>query len=237
MNKTRQFQDRALRMLSGKIDDFYLGGGTALSLFYFQHRESLDLDFFTHVFSKIRILQITRIISDNLKRKIELVGQESRNNRAKVAIYSIYMDRKESLKIDFVEDYLDLIKPAKTINGIKIMSLEDIYIRKIFALTGTLQAEDFIGRKIKIGGRQEAKDFYDLYWLSHIFMALSKFSFRYCNLLTREGIIRWFRTYDRMDVKTGLLELKLNKDIDYRDIELHLKKEIDKILEKEVKFL
>ena len=39
-------QKKVLKKLSGKIDDFYLAGGTALSLFYFQHRLSVDLDFF-----------------------------------------------------------------------------------------------------------------------------------------------------------------------------------------------
>ena len=32
----RKYQGIALKALAGKIDDFYLAGGTALSLFYFQ---------------------------------------------------------------------------------------------------------------------------------------------------------------------------------------------------------
>jgi predicted nucleotidyltransferase component of viral defense system len=231
------FQNKVLKFLSKKIDDFYLCGGTALSLYYFNHRESLDLDFFTENFNKIRIFEVIRFLSDSLKKRIELIAEESRKNKIKILVYSIPINRKQSLKIDFVQDYLNCIKPLKLMNGVKVLSLEDIYIRKIYAITGTFQEIDSIGRRITKGGRQEPKDFYDLYCLSQIFMKLSDFSFRYGNQLVREAIIRWFRTYNRIDMKTGLLELKLKKNIDYSEIERHFKKEINKIIEKEVEFI
>ncbi|MDP2943742.1 MAG: nucleotidyl transferase AbiEii/AbiGii toxin family protein [Candidatus Omnitrophota bacterium] len=231
------FQERVLKILSDKIDDFYLAGGTALSLYYFNHRESLDLDFFTHSFNKLKVFEITKFLSLTLKRMVELIAEESRKNRIKILVYNIYINKKQILKVDFIQDYLDLIKPPKLINGIRVLSLEDIYIRKIFAITGTRGIEDSIGRKVFKGGRQEAKDFYDLYCLSHIFMRLSDFSFKYGNQLTKESIIRWFRTYSRFDMKTGLLELQLKKNVDYADIERHFKKEVDKIIEKEVDFI
>ncbi|MGD0335836.1 MAG: nucleotidyl transferase AbiEii/AbiGii toxin family protein [Candidatus Omnitrophota bacterium] len=230
--KIIEAQNKVLKALTGRIDDFYLGGGTALSLFYFNHRESLDLDFFTKDFSKKRIVEIITALSASLNRKIKLISEESRKGKIKILVYSLVIDRKDTLKIDFIEDYLDCIKPFKSVNGINILSLEDIYLRKIYAATGTHQTTDYIGRKISEGGRQEAKDFYDLYCLSQIFMRLSDFSFRYGNQLIRESIIRWFRTYSRFEVKTGLLELKIKKDINYPEIERHFKKEVDKIVEK-----
>ncbi len=233
----RSYQERVLKCLAGKIDDFYLAGGTALSLYYFQHRESLDLDFFTHSFSKPRVSQLVKLLSEALNKKIELIAEETRKNRLKVAVYSLRIDKKNFLKIDFVQDYLDFIKQPKSINGIKVLALEDIYIRKIYALIGTSSAEDWIGRRVTKGGRQEAKDFYDLYCLSHIFMRLSVFSFKYGNQIIREALIRWFRTYSRLDIKTGLLELELKKSNDYIDMERHFKKEVEKILEKEVGFV
>lgn len=224
-------------MLSGKISDFYLAGGTALSLYYLHHRQSQDLDFFTAQFSKKGIADIVRFISEGLKKEIRLIGEQAQDKRAKMAVYSVAINKKDYLKIDFVEDFLELIRKPKLVNGIKVMSLEDIYLRKIYAVTGTFFTEDSIGRTTTKGGRQDAKDFYDLYCLSYIFMRLSKFCFKYCNQLTREALIRWFRTYDRMAIKTGLLELKLRKDIDYKNMEQHFKKETDKILEKEVEFI
>lgn len=227
-------QKRVLNILSHKMDDFYLVGGTALSLYYFHHRESVDLDFFTQEFNRVRIMQLVKLMEEGLKKKINLIAEQAQKDKIQIMVFSVPIDKNSYLKIDFVQDYLKLVKIAKTINGIKIFSLEDIYLRKIYAATGTKIENDSIGRRIAIGGRQEAKDFYDLYCLSSIFMGLSKFSFKYGNELTQEALIRWFRTYDRMDIKTGLLELKVKKDLDYRIMEHHFKKEIDKILEKEI---
>jgi len=38
---------KVLAALAGQADGFYLVGGTALSLYYFEHRESYDVDLFT----------------------------------------------------------------------------------------------------------------------------------------------------------------------------------------------
>jgi predicted nucleotidyltransferase len=231
------FQHRVLKVLADKMDDFYLVGGSALSLYYFNHRESQDLDFFTREFSKKRIEEIVKFLSVSLKKKVRLIAEQTKKDKVRVSVYSIPIGKKESLKIDFVEDYIGLVKPPKSINGIKVSSLEDIYIKKIYTVAGTSEIEDAIGRKIARGHRQEAKDFFDLYCLSHTFMRLSEFSFKYSTQTTREGLIRWFRTYSRLEMKTGILELELKKAVDYHDIERHFEKEIDKIIEKEVDFL
>jgi len=233
----KTFQKKVLKILSGKIDDFYLAGGTALSLYYFQHRDSQDLDFFTREFSRARIQEVVTLLSKELRKKPALIAEESRKNMAKVAVYSLHISKDEYMKVDFVQDWLGFIKEPRLINGIKVLSISDIYIRKIYAIVGTFQVKDSTGRKAASGGRQEAKDLYDLYCLSNTYMKLSVFAYRYCQQTTREGIIRWFRTYDRFYMKTGLLELGLKKNVDYTDIELHFKKEVDKMLQKEIEFI
>lgn len=65
-------------------------------------------------------------------------------------------------------------------------------------------------------------------------MNLSDFVSKYCNGAIKEALIRWFRTYDRMEIKSGLLDLKIKKRIDYKKIEEHFKKEINRLIEKEV---
>ncbi len=55
--------------------------------------------------------------------------------------------------------------------------------------------------------------------------------------LMREAIIRWFRTCNRLDMKTGLLELQLKKNINYIEIERHFKQEVNSIIEKEIEFI
>lgn len=224
-------QEKVLKALSGRVDEFYLGGGTALSLFYFQHRVSIDLDFFIQEFAKKRIDELMAYLQSALRKRIELKGHSLGEKEAKMLVYHVYFGPTQILKIDFIEDTLLLLKPAKRVEGIKIMSLEDIYIRKLYATVGAVSRIDVVGRKKFIGGRIEAKDFYDVYTLSHTFLPLSKFVATHENPLIREGLVRWFRSYDRMTMMDGILALGVDKDVDYKKIEVHFKKEIDKIIE------
>lgn len=228
---TRKQQERVLKALSGRIDEFYLAGGTALSLFYFQHRLSVDLDFFTQEFSQKRIREIMDFLQDALKRKVELKGHSLGEKEAKMLVYHVYFGPTQILKIDFIEDTSPLLKPTKRVEDIRVMSLEDIYVRKLYAIVGALSRIDAIGRKKFVGGRLEAKDFYDLYVLSHTFTPLSMFVEKYGSPLIREGLVRWFRSYDRMNMIDGVLTLKIGNEVDYKKIENHFKKEIDKIIE------
>lgn len=238
MNKIiKNAQQTVLKILSGKIDDFCLGGGTALSLFYFRHRESFDLDFFSRRFANERVYEIIEFLANKLKKEVKLTAEQTEKNRAKIAVYSVSINTKDFLKIDFIQDFWESLKSPKKINGINVFSLEDIYIRKIYAITGAIAGEDIIGRNLSKGGRTEAKDFFDLYHLSHTFLRLSQFCFKYGDSTMRELLIRCFRTYSRMDIKTGLMELDLNATADYALMERHFKKEIDKIIDKEVEFL
>jgi predicted nucleotidyltransferase component of viral defense system len=227
-------QNTILKALSGKINDFYLAGGTALSLFYFRHRQSLDLDFFTQDFKRLRVRQIINALSVSLNKEIEIAAERGGRKNLSITVAYAHVTKNGYIKIDFVQDILSLIKPPVVVNGIRVLSLEDIYLRKISAICGVLQLTDDTGRNITKGKRQEAKDLYDLYFLSHTFMRLSAFFKRYCDALAREAIITWWRTYGRLSMRTGLLELKTNKNISYRAIEAHIEKEIGIILEEEI---
>ncbi|MCK4463509.1 MAG: nucleotidyl transferase AbiEii/AbiGii toxin family protein [Candidatus Omnitrophica bacterium] len=229
--KVSKYQNMVLRVLADKVDDFYLAGGTALSLFYFQHRISVDLDFFTHNFSIKRIKEIISYLKNDLKREIKLVGQALKKDKAQMQVYSIYFAKKDILKIGFVEDFFKLIKQPKVVDGIKILSLEDIFIRKLYALVGTIPIYDMVGERKIAGGRVEAKDFYDIYYLSNTFMSLSKFADEYTDATTKEGLINWFRSYDRMKMMDGILTLDIGKKIDCKNMERHFSREIDKIVE------
>ena len=149
-------------------------------------------------------------------------------------VYNIYFTPKNVLKIDFVEDSVDLIKEPKKVDGINVLSLEDIYIRKLYALAGMIKGFDEAGRAQFTGGRSDAKDFYDLYFLSHTFIPISRFVKRYCDATMIEAVIRWFRTFDRMAMMDGILTLDTDKKIDYKNFEKHFKKEIDKIIEEQL---
>ena len=226
--KTRQL--KILKALSGEVDDFYLCGGTALSLFHFDHRESDDLDFFTQKFSFERVQQIIKFLEEKLGHEIKLKAENlSEKHQAKMMVFYVQQD-KNFIRIDFVEDVLPLIGKFKRIDDINILSIEDIYIRKIYATSGLKVGLDETGQSKFIGGRQEAKDLFDLYFLSEKFLRLSAFVNKYCDQTSKEGIIRWFRRFDRMQMKMGLSEIKTSHKIEFRDIDKHFDIEIKQIL-------
>lgn len=230
------YQKKVLKALSGKIDDFYLAGGTALALFYFQHRLSIDLDFFTPAkyFSSKRVDQIAALLKAAVDRPISLAAQNLNKRQTRMMIYNIHFTKQEVLKIDFVEDIFPLLAPPKAIDGVRVLSLEDIYLRKLYAICGALPALDETGREHFIGGRAAAKDFYDLFYLSHTFMPLSKFVAKYGNRQMIQGVIAWFNSYGRMAMMDGVLNLDTAHKPDCKIMEKHFAQEVDKIVGKEI---
>jgi hypothetical protein len=63
------------------------------------------------------------------------------------------------LKFDFVEDFYELIEPLKSVNGMNVLSIADIYLRKIFVACGSIPKNDSTGKKMYIGDRQEVQGF------------------------------------------------------------------------------
>ena len=200
-------------------------------MFYYEHRESFDLDFFTKSYSKERVLKIIDALKKDAGWAIELIGEQNKEGFMGAAHYLVRLDQERQCKIDFVEDPIEVMNPLKRVNDINVLSLEDIYLRKIYTIAGHIQAVNDVGQKVILGGRQEAKDFYDVYCLSTITMPLSEFVVRHGNSTLKEGVVRWFKTYDRMAMKTGLLDLMTKTRPDYRHMEDHFEQEIDKLLE------
>ncbi|MFH0772494.1 MAG: nucleotidyl transferase AbiEii/AbiGii toxin family protein [Candidatus Omnitrophota bacterium] len=234
MNKIIKIRDEVLRKLANKLEGFYLACGIALSLFYFKHRESYDLDFFTKDFSRSKIERLMSELAVNMGLEIELSGEQDKAGFAKMLVYSLKIDKNNSLKIDFVEDVYRLLEPLKIIDGIPVLSIQDIYFRKILTACGSIAKTNGAGRQLFAGGRQEAKDFFDLYFLSTTFMPLSKYVEQYCQQTQKESLIIWFRTYDRVRMKLGLTEIITDKNVLFQEMERHFKTEVEKIIAAEV---
>ncbi len=229
-----EIRNETLKKLANKLEGFYLAGGTALSLFYFNHRESYDLDFFSKDFSRERIEILMSGLAKDMGLKIELLAEQNKQGFARMLVFSLKIDKNSSLKIDFVEDVYKLLEPLRKVDGVPILAIQDIYFRKILTACGSIGSIDETGRKSFVGGRQEAKDFFDLYFLSNTFMSLSNFVNRYCREAQKESIIIWYRTYDRLEMKTGLLEIITDKNISFQEMERHFKEEIEKIIAAEI---
>ncbi|MBI2095955.1 MAG: nucleotidyl transferase AbiEii/AbiGii toxin family protein [Candidatus Omnitrophica bacterium] len=223
-------RDKALRLLKGKVDDFALGGGTALSAFYFHHRESYDLDFFTKDFSEKRIAEVIEALSEDTGEAIKLKERITAPNQARVIRYQV----AGGLWVDFIEDVFREFHIKNAVNGIPVLSKESIYLRKLYAMCGVAGERSDTGRKISVGGRQEAKDYFDVYILSTAFMPLSKFVENTCDLSEIERVVIWYRRYDRLNMTNGLLELNTSQTPDIKVINRHFDQQIKKIIDSEL---
>jgi predicted nucleotidyltransferase component of viral defense system len=125
--------------LDSVITEFYLAGGTALSM-YFQHRQSDDLDFFSEKnINPERLLhELTKKFSDIKDIKIQ---------------EGTLLSTIRGVKVSFMEYMYPMINPPNHWNQLKIASIHDIACMKMVA----------------IASRSVKKDYFDLYEiLKHI---------------------------------------------------------------------
>ncbi len=214
-------------MVTKKFKKYYLTGGTALS-FYFDHRFSEDLDFFTQEYEKEKPDQVMSFVSKETGFDFKLEAEQVDPKLIPMKVYFLELKSSCVLKIDFVQDFEKNIKKIK--NGLH--SVEDIYFRKISVAMGTVKKQDATGRVIH-AGRQSVKDLFDLYYLSKHHRPLSEFFFEYFSYDKAEALIACYRGFSRMNLKVELLELvpKIDtaKVIKYLDDEI-LKKLPEKLI-------
>lgn len=229
--------ERALTALTGKVEPFYLTGGTALANYYFQHRLSVDLDFFAPAIDEEAVVRIIAALNKEFDATAELVKREDRTGRSKLRMFIVNLGER-SLKVDFVQDPAPLTRPVLIINGIPVMALRDIYVHKLLAISGVAPRLDETGR-IMPTGRQEAKDLYDLYCLSTLHRPLADFIAEAMPEANLRAIVRWYRTFDRMDSITELLELidysgHGTLPVDTRSVLGHFEKQIELLIKREI---
>ena len=232
----RKAQLKALKAFGQHSKSFALAGGTALELFYLKHRFSRDLDFFSPKYSLTEIEELVPKLSEAINAPFKLESEFITSDRhAKVRFYTAKIKRTDTvIKIDFVED-VDIIAPKfKKFDGIPVYAIKDIYFQKILTLTGRQLTQDEIGRD-KATGRQQTRDIVDIYYLSKNVEALHKF-LKNLNRQHQRGVVQWYRSYSRQDLKLEIPDLDLYDDkldasevIRYLDAET--KKFISEVLE------
>jgi predicted nucleotidyltransferase component of viral defense system len=228
--RIKNAQKELLKAFSGKAKDFALTGGTALELYYLNHRFSIDLDFFSPKYDKKEIEAIAAGFKDYCGIKIKLENEFIAPSHAKVRFYSAHFkDLKDPIKIDFAEDVLFDSPNISKFGGVRVYSAESIYLQKITTITGIRVQIDQTGRQF-MRGRREARDAFDVYMLSKKIKPLHLF----LNALPSQiqmGIIDWYQTFSRHDVKAGLLDLDIyDKKFDAREMIIYLENEIKKFM-------
>ncbi len=131
-------QDKVFEVVSAYGDKLYLTGGTALSRFYFDHRLSEDLDFFTPT-------NDLKEIADDLR--LRLVDQGFVVEVGKLEIYFarlFIVQENYKLKIEFAKEF-NLFDPLlKTDKNIFVNSLQDIGVNKITAFEDRATIKDMV---------------------------------------------------------------------------------------------
>jgi len=211
-------QRKITGLVTKKFKRYYLTGGTTLS-FYFAHRFSEDLDFFTQEYKKEDPGRVMSFVSKETGFDFKLEAEQDDPELIPMKVYFLELKKDCVLKIDFVQDFEKNIKGVK--NGVH--SIEDIYYRKIQAAMGRVKREDKTGRIIH-AGRQSIKDLFDLYYLSKHHYLLSEFFFEYFSYDKAESLIAWYRGFNRMSLKVGLLDLV--PKIDTTKVIKHLNEEL-----------
>lgn len=143
MNILTDTQKKVLAFFSEKeiMQRCYLAGGTALSAYYYFHRLSDDLDFFTEEPFSQRD-EILPLIHE-LKQEIE--AKEMRYQRLYDRhLYFFSFDSEEELKMEFSFYPFPALSPRQKHNGILIDSLEDIAAGKLMAMLDRFDPKDFV---------------------------------------------------------------------------------------------
>lgn len=114
-------------------EPLYLGGGTAVMV-HLQHRESRDLDFFSH-----EELDLGR-----LKETLEKLGPFATTYEEEGTLRGLYGATKLEM---FVAPEIRQLAPPQTVAGLRVGSLEDLMAMKIKVLAERGEARDYFDVK------------------------------------------------------------------------------------------
>ena len=143
-----------------------LCGGTALARFYLNHRISYDLDFFipSRFNPEHLIVKLSSIGVQINSPVMELRDDFCRQLSGRVQI------NNEIIKVDFIEDIYQEMFSSIVKDNARIEEIDGLYHRKIRTVSGMYSKSNEIS-----GGRQTARDLFDLYILNESVENISEF--------------------------------------------------------------
>jgi len=160
---------------AGLMAQVKLCGGTALSRFYLQHRISYDLDFFIPEGMAFN----AQALADRIASQVKIQGLEITHDAIKAdqLHFFVPLPGGDGIKMSFAEDmYAATFPPVPSglkISGVEVQteSVQGLYHRKLRTVVGWADRDALMPQ----GGRQTARDMFDLYVLSQTAMPLKPF--------------------------------------------------------------
>lgn len=136
-----QQQALAFVMAEPQLNSFYLSGGTALAVFYLQHRVSDDLDFFTAT-TPDGVMIDPQVQALKVKLGAVAVNYQKLHDRR---LYTFeFTGETPVLKIEFTQYPFKQLEQSQLHNGIRVDSLRDIAANKLMALIDRFDPKDFV---------------------------------------------------------------------------------------------
>lgn len=172
MTNLYNIQEKVAKQVFASVDGVLLCGGTALARCYLQHRISYDLDFFINARFDPQVL--LKQLNEDAGIKVEEVVIEQRDGIA-VQIHGMTRVDGLPLKISFIEDVYDGMFPTvwKDMGSVSVLTddLDGLMHRKLRTISGA--GLGITGHPE--GGRQAARDLFDIYVLSTTYKPVPQF--------------------------------------------------------------
>lgn len=194
-------QKKILQAVAGAGLPVYLAAGTALAI-RCGHRHSEDLDFFTQRWSQTLHRKLCKRIEQATTFSFRLLDERIKPRLAKVAAYEFNIARGAFMKADVIEDFDPLLKPVEP-DG--IASMDDMYL-------------------MVAGGRQDAKDLFDLWYPSTHYAPLHEWFPAHLSRQDYQRLTRWLQTMTGQGTTFALLDVALGCDT--KQIMRHMEQQV-----------
>lgn len=122
------------------LSNFYFTGGTALSLYYLQHRESVDLDFFSE--QPFRLEDVVMKI-DSWKKSLKLSAVDY-VTMVNTHVFNLIFPHKRKVKVDFNFYPYKRLERQNVIDEIMVDSKIDIATNKLLTVQQRTAVKDFV---------------------------------------------------------------------------------------------
>ena len=162
-NNQDEILTRILNNRNPPFDQMILAGGTALSRFYLNHRISTDLDFFVPSGFNPERLEIE---FTNLGMPLSDVSRIPAGQFV-AQLHGWAQVSAHRIKVSVFEDLFAGMFEQTVINNVRTEHIDGLYHRKLRTISGTGNTINSVGQTRTQGGRQNARDLYDLYVLDY----------------------------------------------------------------------
>jgi len=212
-------QKKMLQAIAEAHLPVYLSAGTAVAI-RLGHRYSEDLDFFTQRWSQALHRKLCKRVEQATTFSFRLLEERIKPRLAKVAAYEFSVVKGVAIKVEVIEDFDPLLKPVEP-DG--IASMDDIYLRKIRAVIGWTGKPSSTGQLVA-GGRQDAKDLFDLWYLSTHYAPLHEWFPTHFTRQDYQRLTQWLQTMTGQATTFSLLDVA--PGCDTKQIMRHMEQQV-----------